>query len=117
MNCNNWSDGYLNGRKAFFLCLFLGWLGVHRFWCRRKVSGFLYLITFGFYGVGVVVDLFLIAYGRFKFRSCGSRSGFLDFEELYNLHESDDVPIGYKITCWVILSVVVTMLLILTTID
>jgi hypothetical protein len=34
--------------------------GIHRFYLGRPVSGVLYLLTWGFFGVGTVVDLFLI---------------------------------------------------------
>lgn len=34
--------------------------GIHRFYLGRPVTGFLYLLTWGFFGVGTVVDLFRI---------------------------------------------------------
>jgi hypothetical protein len=34
--------------------------GIHRFYLGRPASGVLYLLTWGFFGVGTVVDLFLI---------------------------------------------------------
>lgn len=34
--------------------------GIHRFYLGRPVTGFLYLITWGFFGVGTVIDLFRI---------------------------------------------------------
>lgn len=45
---------------SFFLCLFLGWLGVHKFYEGKILFGVLYLLTFGLFGVGVVIDLILI---------------------------------------------------------
>lgn len=42
-------------------CLgFLGLSGIHRFYAGKINSGILYLITFGFAGIGQFVDLFLI---------------------------------------------------------
>ncbi|ACY17426.1 TM2 domain-containing protein [Haliangium ochraceum] len=51
-----------NKGLAFVLwlsCLF-GLCGVHRFYLGRPVSGILYLLTFGFFGIGQLVDLFLL---------------------------------------------------------
>lgn len=51
---------------AFFLCMFLGVIGVHRFYVGKIASGLLYLFTGGFFGVGYVVDLLAIALGSFR---------------------------------------------------
>lgn len=34
--------------------------GIHRFYLGRPASGVLYLVTWGFFGVGTIIDLFLI---------------------------------------------------------
>lgn len=49
-------------RTAYLLwCLSLFALpGLHRFYLGKPVSGVLYLCTFGFFGIGQIVDLFLI---------------------------------------------------------
>jgi len=51
---------------AFFLCLFLGYLGVHRFYVGKSGTGILYLFTGGLGGVGYVIDLILILFGGFR---------------------------------------------------
>ena len=48
------------------LCWFLGVFGVHRFYARRIGTGFLWLLTLGFIGCGVVFDLILIICGVFR---------------------------------------------------
>ena len=102
---------HTNGRTAFFRCLFFGWLGAHRFYCRRYVTGFLYLISGGFFGIGVIIDLFQIAYGKFKYR-CPYTYGFLfDFDNMRNLCDSDEVPVGYKVICWLLPVIVVILFL------
>ena len=45
---------------SFFLCLFLGVLGIHKFYEGRILLGILYLFTGGMFGVGVVVDLVVL---------------------------------------------------------
>lgn len=45
---------------AFLLCLFLGWLGIHKFYEEKILMGVLYLFTFGLFGFGILVDLILI---------------------------------------------------------
>lgn len=42
------------------LCLFLGTLGVHKFYKKKTGLGILYLLTFGFFGIGVMIDLISI---------------------------------------------------------
>ncbi len=51
---------------AFLLCLFLGAFGVHQFYVGRVGKGLLYLFTAGLLGIGVIVDLIMIATGTFK---------------------------------------------------
>lgn len=51
---------------ALLLCIFLGGLGVHRFYVGKIGTGFLYLFTCGLCGIGWIVDIFLIASGSFK---------------------------------------------------
>ncbi len=42
---------------AFFLCLFFGVFGIHRFYEGRILLGIVYLFTGGIFGIGVFVDL------------------------------------------------------------
>lgn len=46
---------------ALLLCILLGWLGIHRFYEGKIVSGFLYLCTLGFFGIGWLIDIVRIA--------------------------------------------------------
>lgn len=41
---------------AFFLCVFLGYFGAHKFYEGKAGSGILYLFTFGLFGIGWVID-------------------------------------------------------------
>ena len=42
---------------AFFLCLFFGIFGAHKFYEGRILLGILYLCTAGLAGIGVIIDL------------------------------------------------------------
>lgn len=45
---------------AFLLCLFLGFLGAHKFYEGKIGMGILYLLTFGLLGIGILIDLIVI---------------------------------------------------------
>ena len=51
---------------AFFLCLFLGGFGAHRFYTGKITSGIVQLVTLGGCGVWVLIDLITILLGKFK---------------------------------------------------
>ena len=50
---------------AALLCLFLGYLGIHRFYVGKVGTGILWLLTGGIAGIGVVVDFIMILVGSF----------------------------------------------------
>lgn len=50
---------------ALLLAIFLGYLGIHRFYVGKVGTGLLWLFTMGFGGIGVVVDIILIIVGSF----------------------------------------------------
>lgn len=51
---------YVKKWVAFFLCLFLGFLGAHKFYEGRIGTGLLYLFTLGAFLIGWIVDIFNI---------------------------------------------------------
>ncbi len=51
---------------AFILALIAGAIGVHRFYLGYYVLGVLYILTFGFCLIGVIVDLILILAGELQ---------------------------------------------------
>ena len=59
----NASDEIINDTHSLlvgYLLWIFGFLGAHRFYFGRPVSGTVYLFTFGLFGIGWFVDLFLM---------------------------------------------------------
>ncbi len=51
---------------ALLLCIFLGGLGVHRFYVGKIGTGVAMIFTLGGLGIWVLVDLIMIIVGEFK---------------------------------------------------
>lgn len=47
---------------AFLLCLFLGVLGIHRFYEGKIITGIIWLCTAGFFGAGIIIDLLILLF-------------------------------------------------------
>ena len=47
----------INPTVELCLCLFLGWMGAHKFYAGKTGMGILYLLTFGLFGIGWLVDI------------------------------------------------------------
>ncbi|MGN0454980.1 MAG: TM2 domain-containing protein [Ruminococcus sp.] len=45
---------------SFFLCLFFGVFGVHKFYEGRILLGIFYICTVGIAGIGVIIDLIIL---------------------------------------------------------
>ena len=50
----------INKWVAFFLCLFLGFFGAHKFYEGRTGMGLIYLFTMGLFGIGWMIDTIVI---------------------------------------------------------
>lgn len=60
-----------NKTIALLLCIFFGYLGVHRLYVGKTKSCVLYLFTLGLFGIGWIYDIFDIA-NNFFTDSCGA---------------------------------------------
>lgn len=62
-NVNNNSGGYRREKNkwvAVLLCLFLGAIGVHKFYEGKIGMGILYIFTVGIFGIGIIIDLIVL---------------------------------------------------------
>jgi TM2 domain-containing membrane protein YozV len=55
-----------NKLTTLLLCIFLGGLGIHRFYVGKIGTGIVWLLTGGVFGIGWIVDIVLIAVDKFK---------------------------------------------------
>lgn len=62
---------------GYFLWIF-GFLGAHRFYYGKQISGTIYLLTFGLLFIGWIIDLFLIP-GMNEEADTRFRQGAIDF--------------------------------------
>lgn len=51
---------------TILLCIFLGYLGVHRFYVGKVWTGLIWFLTGGLVGIGVIVDAVLILISAFR---------------------------------------------------
>ncbi len=58
-----------SGVVCLLLAIFLGGLGIHRFYVGKILTGILMLITGGGFGIWWLIDIIIIAMG--KFTDCG----------------------------------------------
>jgi TM2 domain-containing membrane protein YozV len=53
-------EGPIDYNIAWILLTFAGFLGLHRFYMRKWISGLLYLISAGLLGIGIVYDFWTL---------------------------------------------------------
>lgn len=51
---------------ALVLCLLVGYLGIHRFYVGKWITGIIWLLTGGVAGLGVIFDFVMIVIGAFR---------------------------------------------------
>jgi len=55
-----YTEGRLDYSLAWVLLIFLGMFGAHRFYMGKVITGLIYLLTFGLFGLGWLYDLWTL---------------------------------------------------------
>src|SRR5688500_8814117 len=53
-------SGRVDYTVAWVLLTFLGWLGVHRMYLGKWITGLIYLCSFGLFGLGILYDFWTL---------------------------------------------------------
>jgi RNA polymerase subunit RPABC4/transcription elongation factor Spt4 len=66
-NTNSNVNSFMPGKPknkwlSVILCLLFGWLGAHRFYEGKIVTGIIYFFTMGLMGIGILVDLIILLF-------------------------------------------------------
>ncbi len=59
------AENTVKGWVLAIICFFLGELGIHRFMVGKVGTGIVWLLTFGCFGIGALVDFIMILCGNF----------------------------------------------------
>ena len=66
VNTNGYAGTAQRGAKnkwvALLLCMFLGYLGAHKFYEGKILWGIVYLFTVGLFGIGIFIDFFALLF-------------------------------------------------------
>ncbi len=68
-------------RTELILCIFLGWLGAHRFYARKYGTAIIYLLTVGVFCIGWIRDIVVLAKRYFSLKKGGDTADVVVSEE------------------------------------
>lgn len=57
---NELTDDLSSYKTELLLCIFLGWLGVHKFYKGKIIMGLLYMFSLGLLGIGWLIDIIVL---------------------------------------------------------
>ena len=80
--------------KRSLIAIFLGWAGGYRFYKRQWLWGFIYLCTFGVFGLGWLLDIILAISADIKYNKplvieCDIRGGFAESKKYPQIKRRD----------------------------
>ncbi len=52
--------GPIDYNISWILLTFAGYLGLHRFYMRKWITGFIYLVSVGLFGIGIIYDFWTL---------------------------------------------------------
>lgn len=59
-------DSDKNPFIAFVLCFFLGYFGIHHFYCKRPYMGMIYFLSGGCFGIGWIWNVLGLFFGFYQ---------------------------------------------------
>lgn len=88
--------------KRTIIAVLLGWLGGYRFYKKQYLLGFVYLLTFGLFGIGWIVDIIQAVQADLKDKKpivlmCEIKGGFAECKKNPKIKRKDilaALPVG-----------------------
>lgn len=96
---------------TFFLCLFLGAFGAHRFYTKKYKSGILYLILFLVTGFLLGDPLFIFPFIIYDLFTILTNSFFLDRKQMVEIYNSKE---HHKTDSWLIAFIVLVVIFLIS---
>lgn len=76
----------------FILCLFLGYLGIHKFYEGKSSLGIVYLLTMGLFGIGWIIDIISLFLKMVSPNTCFTQNNISNISNIKESYIKEETP-------------------------